>query len=389
MKNKPKLPQRQEQYLERRTPVSETPPAGPTLEGRLGGADGEAGLLYLYSNNSIEKPVESIPTATQELTQGLISVLSPYYKKSAHTLYSNVYRLISMAPTKGHVGFLTLTFPDNVTDPREAYNRFRSLNSNYLSKCPDIVHWINVKERQKRGSWHYHLLVILREDIRTGFDFEAIKTHDYSSASPYLSSLWCDIRYACKKYGFGRSELLPIKSNADAMGRYIGKYISKHMGQRETRDKGVRLVNSSRGWPKDSSKFAWYNSNSILWRFKVNLFAQFMGCTELYQLTEKLGSDWAFNYSTLILNIETILEEKALFPPHVTPEIESLQKIQKSHRQNLNLVRHKRAPRFSIAPAFAEYQKQMPLIDALYDEYILKQKEPPNDSGESLPGVPF
>ena len=98
---------------------------------------------------------------------------------------------------------------------------------------------------KRRGAWHLHVLVLLPYDIRTGVDF----------APPYLRAVWRELRIKCKAYGFGRHELLPIKSNADAMAQYIGKYISKHLGSRKDEDKGKRLIASSSGWTKTAFVF--------------------------------------------------------------------------------------------------------------------------------------
>ena len=80
--------------------------------------------------------------------------------------------------------------------------------------------------------------MLLPYDIRTGVDFTQFALGRYSSAPPYLRAVWRELRIKCKAYGFGRHELLPIKSNADAMAQYIGKYISKHLGSRKDEDKG-------------------------------------------------------------------------------------------------------------------------------------------------------
>ena len=268
-------------------------------------------LPCLYSNNSTETFPEEKNVPKEQLVQQFIDLLSPYYKKSAHTLYSNVSRLIELAPSINHIGFLTLTFSENVTDHKEAYNRFRSFNSHYLSKSEKFGEWIAVKERQKRGAWHYHLLVVLQDDIRTGVDFENFSKGNYRSAPESLRNLWTELRENLPKYRLGRSELLPIRTNSEAMARYIGKYISKHIGSRTLEDRGVRLVNYSKGWIKSSMKFAWFTENSKEWRRKVSLFAEYQGCSELYQLTEKLGSNWAYKYVEDIYNIDQILEEKA------------------------------------------------------------------------------
>ena len=265
---------------------------------------GPPDLLYLYSNICTENTEQE----KTEAILGLASLLSSYHKKAAQTLHLNVERLILEAPSLGHVGFLTLTFKDNVKVNSEASKRFKSLNSHFLATDPRFGIKIVVKEPQKRGAWHYHVLIQLSEDIRTGFDFEAMENQDYSSASPYLRKLWKDIREACESYGFGRSELLPVKSNAQAMGYYLGKYISKGIGQRNEDQKGVRLVNYSKGWTRNSPKFAWNTKNSSLWRSKLALFAKIHGCQEFYQLSDKLGPNWAYRYLDDIINVnETAL----------------------------------------------------------------------------------
>jgi hypothetical protein len=276
-------------------------PNEDTCQEKLPG--GSSSLPCLFSNNSTE---EKFSLADDSLISALEKSLSAYHKKSAETLYLNVRRLISLAPSIGHVGFLTLTFKDNVTDAREAYDRFRSMNSHYLSPSPDFGHWICVKEPQDRGAWHFHLLVILLFDILTGFDFEAVKRKDYRSASPYLRRLWSDLRMNLPKYGFGRSELLPIKSNGEGIGRYIGKYISKGIRGRSDDQKGVRLVTYSKGWSRNAVKFQWNTKGSAEWRRKLRLFAWMNRCDDLYDLKKKFGPSWAHKYSQIICEIDDL-----------------------------------------------------------------------------------
>jgi hypothetical protein len=276
---------------------------------------GEGGdLPCLFSNNSIELENQGAKNNSSsdklETVLALSSLLTPYRKRQAHTLFENVKRLIEKeAQSIDNVGFLTLTFPDNVTDSQDAYSHFRSMNTNFLSKWDEVKDWICVKERQKRGAWHYHLIVVFKGDLRTGVNFEEIEAGNYKSASRYLRGLWAELRARLPEYGFGRSELLPVKSNAEAMGRYVGKYISKHMGQKTEKDKGVRLVNYSRGWIRNSIRMAWYNKNSKEWRRKLQKFADYLGCTEFYQISEKLGPGWAYRYAEEIRMIDFSLLE--------------------------------------------------------------------------------
>lgn len=269
-----------------------------------GGPQGErSDLPCLYSNNSIETPEQKHKT---EQVLALTGILSPYHKRSAHTLYSNVDRLISLSESVEHIGFLTLTYPDNVEDHKEAYARFRSFNTNFLSTCPELLEWLCVKERQKRGAWHYHMLIQTKHNIRHGIDFEALSRGDYSSANDNLRRLWILLRQNCKKYGLGRSELLPIKSNKEAMARYLGKYISKHISRRQLADRGVRLVNYSRNWSRNSVNFAWVTDNAKEWRRKVALFAKHSGCNELSDLSDKWGPNWAYQHIDMIYRIDEL-----------------------------------------------------------------------------------
>lgn len=268
--------------------------------------EGESPFLVYNSNNCIE---EDSQEARIEVITALVDFLTPYHKKQAETLFLNVSRLIAAAPTIDHVGFLTLTFPDNVTDSKEALSRFRSMNTNFFSSWPEIREWICVKEVQSRGAWHYHLLAIFAQDIRTGLDFDQVAQGQYSSASSYLRSLWATLRDRLPAYGFGRSELLPIKSNAEGMARYIGKYVGKLFGwgQRPEKLRGVRLVSYSQGWVKNSPKFQWHTDGAKEWRRKLRVFANMNHCEDFYDLTKKLGPAWAYNYATTIRDIDDLV----------------------------------------------------------------------------------
>jgi len=326
-------------------PEKASPGVEPSCRDERNGSDGSTpkearsdSLLYLYCNNSIENtPIVSLkhPETVHRLQciQALCGVLSPYYRKASETLHLNVKRLIELAPSTGHVGFLTLTFKDNVTDHDQAYKRFRSMNSNFLSKFPEFGEWICVKERQSRGSWHYHLVIHLGQDIKTGFNWDlygkALELKDHSApylspknkeyrktmtealrtASPYLRRLWQTLREELPKYGFGRSELLPIRSNEDAMARYLGKYIGKHLGARKRSDKGVRLVNYSKKWVKNSVNFQWNTDGAKQWRKNLKMFATFHGCNGIYGLRAKFGTNWAYKYANEISSFHLTVEE--------------------------------------------------------------------------------
>lgn len=244
------------------------------------GAAGPGPLPCLNINNCTDSP----------LADG-VNRLSSGHRKTAFALKENVERLAKKYGIE-RLGFLTLTFADHVTCPKEAGRRFHSLQTHVLSKR--YVDSIAVIERMKSGRIHFHLLVVLPDDIRTGFNFVEAGEGVYSSASLRLRAEWSFWRRTSKQYGFGRTELLPVKSTGEAIAKYVGKYIAKHIGQREWRDKGVRLVRYSRGASVNGTRFMFQSPRSKLWRHQVSLFAGANRCADESALAEKFGSRWAW-----------------------------------------------------------------------------------------------
>lgn len=242
---------------------------------RASGTAAPAPLPCLSSNNSIEK----------------LHVLGNHQKKTADLLRRSVDKMARVHGLE-KLGFFTLTFSDHVTDPREAQRRYNSLNTNVLKKR--YLDKVRVIERQKSGRLHYHLVVALAVDIRTGFDFQAIKQGNYRSANSFLRAEWAFWRATAKKYRFGRTELFPIESNSAAISKYVGKYISKHINNRLPEDKGVRLVEYSKGARDGTTKFAWVSAASWLWREKVRAWAFSQGLMNEDEVRSVFGKHWAW-----------------------------------------------------------------------------------------------
>lgn len=87
---------------------------------------------------------------------------------------------------------------------------------------------------------------------------------------------------------------MPIRSSAEAISRYVGKYISKHIGNREERDKGVRLAGFSKAARVGTSRFAWATPGSWVWRCKLKTLAESLGVKEIAGMTTKFGPRWPF-----------------------------------------------------------------------------------------------
>ena len=216
------------------------------------------------------------------------------HKRMAQVLFLEIMALVTIYGIE-RIGFLTLTFKDHVTNLREAQRRFRSVRAHVIVKRYEraIVVW----ERHQSGRIHFHLVVVLKDDIRTGADFAAFKGQDYRSANKALRAEWAFWRETCPKYRFGQHELMPVKSNAEGIARYVGKYISKHIGQRLVEDKGARLVRFigyKAGDRTAGCRFSWNSDNAWLWRHKVAAFAKRFGAKDSDDLRRIFGPRWAY-----------------------------------------------------------------------------------------------
>lgn len=243
------------------------------------------GLPCLSSNNSTE--------GSEGGTVAGVETLSPtaYHRRAAFVLEANVKEFVRKFGIN-HCGFLTLTFPDQVEDFREAQERFNSLATHYLRER--FGRYVCVVETQKSGRIHYHLLVTCQEDIRTGFDFEACEKRDYRSASDYLRGLWSDLRETMPKFGFGRSELLPIRTTAGGIANYVGKYLGKAITFRREDMGKARLVRYSQGWRVANAQFAWAGGKGPEWRAGLEKVGKANGAKDYEGVRALFGSRWAW-----------------------------------------------------------------------------------------------
>ena len=222
--------------------------------------------------NSLENKEKQFPVNAEKFAKSNenLNEFSTSHKKSAAALEMNVRQFIEVFGIE-KVGFLTLTFADDVQDVKEASRRFHSLRTNFLKK--HFEHYVCVYERMKSGRIHFHLIVNTREDIRRGLNFQQIQARNYTSANKNLRQLWQVLRENMEKYGFGRSELLPVKTNSKGLARYVGKYIAKHIDSRLPEDKGYRLIRTTidkkQLWKIANSNFSFVSAGSRQWREKL------------------------------------------------------------------------------------------------------------------------
>lgn len=186
----------------------------------------------------------------------MASLLPGPKRKQAEALTQNV---LWLAKTFGveRIGFLTLTFSDAVRSQPEASRRWNSLLNVFRNRYRCGV---TVRERHKSGAIHFHSVLVLRSDIRSGIDFAKAfpKTGrgDYRSAPSSLREEWRWLRETLPAHRFGRHQLQPVKSTAEGVARYLGKYIVKTWESRVPDDSGVRLVSYWGRWSVSEKKAA-------------------------------------------------------------------------------------------------------------------------------------
>ena len=164
---------------------------------------------------------------------------------------------------ENNVGVLTVTTPDECLSAVEFQKRWHSFRTNALPRLFRTGMWI--RERQPRtGNWHLHAVVDLGCNIRSGFPFEEVKRQRYGNVDAALRATWKDLRETVAKYGFGRSELLPIKRTGSGCAAYLTKYLGKALlSEKKIGEENCRLFGVWGGVRFVHGQFDWV-SNRIM-----------------------------------------------------------------------------------------------------------------------------
>ena len=288
--------------------------AGCSEECAPAAAPAAAGALPCQFRNNSDSPRTELTSAQ---------------RKTAHAVTMNV---IAFVEEHGfdNCGFLTITFADDLTW-REAQRRFNSYARRVLR--PLFPDYIRALEFTKRGRPHYHLVVACHGDIRTGFNFDAYKLNVCGARKRYrrrgalnrnalLTGLHTRLNHSGNAYQIGRQELVPLRTCADAVGHYIGGYLSKGLPHRLPEHKGARFVCYSRSFQrKYKGGFSWAESGRE-WRLKLAIWAAKYRCDSLDELRAVFGPRWAYLYGdrirALVLNGEPMPQAGATAPHTVS-----------------------------------------------------------------------
>jgi hypothetical protein len=111
------------------------------------------------------------------------------------------------------------------------------------------------------------------------------------------------------RYGFGRHELMPIRTTSSGMANYVGKYIGKHLEGRKETDKGWRLVAYGSPARVARTRFSWaMQQRAYQWRLGCRALAGMVedsrglrrGSVSSTGLAYVLGKRWAYEWRETI-----------------------------------------------------------------------------------------
>ena len=267
-------------------------------------------LLYHSENNSDEQPSKK-PYKPTNLQAKTFKVLDDNCKH-----WMKVYG-------EEHIGIMTCTFRENLTDMKEASRRWNNLNS--MINREKKFRWLcKVAEPQKRGAVHYHLIVRTYGEIKGNISWDLYEQMGKvkgteakrklgkllgKTATPHLRELWSWLRKKGRATKFGRIELMPIKK-PHHLKNYIGKYLEKDMQDNSLKkggkNHGMRMITYSKSAPKVSNtNFSWVNGKSSLWRLKLEKFTRARGIKDEEEMKEIYGKAWAYRlYDRIMYDIE-------------------------------------------------------------------------------------
>ena len=222
----------------------------------------------------------------------------------------------------------------------EANRRLHAFQRGLLR--PNRIESICVPERQQRGAFHFHLAAAFPWDLRTGFDFAALrhaaalKREHYlgggkwtlgmldefrrwervyiESANQRLRQWWRLVREfneSRKSAGFGRCETLPILSNAAALARYVGAYVTTAVGARLAGDKGMRTVRYALLERVASCRWSWRDGNGRIFRQGIELMEIIHGVSAV-EFERLYTTRWQWRWRRVIRTLGENHEEALL-----------------------------------------------------------------------------
>lgn len=250
------------------------------------------------------------------------------------------------------IGFLFLTFRTPIA-VKEARKRFNNVWRRFFREI--FGHWICVVEFTKGGRIHFHLLVQLFDDIRTGFGFpeyalykeanravtgtglltcrERRAMRDAIPANEPLRRGWQLLDDGLTDFGFGPIyDLFPVETNGVGVSRYLTKQFLGGLPRQTLADKGAHLVSYSKGCPR-AVPTGW-RPPSPRFEERLNVLRLVFGFPDRAEFRRRLGSRWAYGLFDLMSWLEFDLGEHWFTRDIHTVTVNVIRQIQESSRLN-------------------------------------------------------
>jgi hypothetical protein len=165
---------------------------------------------------------------------------SVYLEKRFKKLNNSLKREIKINGNKTNAVFLTLTIAENSVDSvLQGVKRFKPYVDKVrkdLKKLGFGFKFFWVREFQKRGSLHYHLIIVLGKSFHFRKDKETGKTFILSQ------KLYNKLFEIFNQWGLGFVSLEPVSSFGE-IKRYLAKYIIKGLSEIETEIENFEIEN--------------------------------------------------------------------------------------------------------------------------------------------------
>ena len=193
--------------------MSQIPPKNPNLEVKVTEMGNVIEVQYMSRRNCkqtiqmLQGGEQFIICATGEIKDVEHHNTRKDNKKGLYKTFANARAVINANVTDvSKVRWCTLTYKENMTDPKRLYEDFRKFNMRFQTYCKGKGYskpeYIVMMEPQGRGAWHAHLLYIWQDQ-----------------KAPYIANqefreLW--------GHGFVRIKKL---DNVDNVGAYLTAYL--------------------------------------------------------------------------------------------------------------------------------------------------------------------
>ena len=200
------------------------------------------------------------------------------------------------------IGVLTLTTADECRSLREFQRRWNSLDDKFRSSFVEKRSVGCGSGRMRTGNWHGHALVDLGFDFRPEFPFEEVARRNYRNVDGRVRDLWKQLREKAPRYGFGRTELLPIKSNSEWAIKYLTSYLGKALLSEKTIGEEKARLFGMWGCVRSAySRFDWVSGRIV--RKKKAWLGWAHGLEGEDAFSQRYGNRWWFRLGEALMRV--------------------------------------------------------------------------------------